>query len=411
MTGGRRAHLAPPGADEDFPMLARLAVRVIAGMLVAGLAVPGAVLAQAPPGPPAVGVVQVMKTSITESSEYVGRIQAIDRVDLTARVTAFLEERLFVEGTEVAKGDLLYRLERWPFEADLQQKTGVVAQMNALLQNANITLDRAKSLLNTPAGLRSGFDDAQAQSRSYAAQLVQAAANQRASQINLDYTEIRAPISGKIGRTNVTQGNVVTPSSGVLATIVSQDPMYVLFPVSVRAVLDLQDRYRDRGGLEAVVVKLRLPTGRLYGPEGKIDFVDPIVAQSTDTLTMRARMPNPPVTPPEPGKPVNRALTDGEFVTAIIEGVEPVQALAIPRSCVLSDQQGSYVYVVGDKNIAEQRRITLGQSSPETAVVLNGLKEGETVVVDGIQRVRPGQPVNPGPASPGPGVTPAAAKG
>ena len=350
--------------------------------------------------PPAVGVVAVRKQAITESSEFVGRVQAIDRVDLTARVTAFIEERLFTEGMEVKQGDLLYRLERAPFEAAVQQQSAAVANINALLQNATTTLGRAQALLNTPAGQRSTYDDARFQQMSQAAQLAAAQAQLKVAQINLDYTEIRAPVSGKIGQTRFTPGNVVSPSSGPLDTIVSQDPMYVEFPIAARSQLELEKRYADRGGLSAVEVKLRLADGSTYGPVGKIGFVAPTIAQNTDTITLRATIPNPPRKPPVPGQRVDRPLIDGMFVTVLVEGIEPIQALAIPRSAILSDQQGSYVYVINDKNVAEQRRVTLGQSTPAVAVIATGLTEGEKVVVDGIQRVRPGQPVTPGPANP-----------
>jgi membrane fusion protein (multidrug efflux system) len=365
-------------------------------------------------GPPAVTVVPVQKRAVTETSEFVGRVQSIDRVDLVARVTAFVQERLFTEGTEVQKGELLYRLERGPFEADLAAKQAAVAQTQALLRNATIVLNRAQSLLGTPAGQRSSVDDAQAQQASQAAQMLSAQAQLRASQINLDYTEIHAPISGKIGRTALTIGNVVTPNSGALSSIYSQDPMYVVFPVSLRAVLDLRKRYADKGGFSAVAVKLRLADGSFYGQPGTLDYVDPSVATNTDTLTLRARIPNPVQPNTKADDPGKRDLVDGEFVTVSLEGVQTVEALGIPRTSVLSDQQGSYVYVVGPDNKAEQRRVVLGQSTPETAIILTGLKEGETIISDGLQRVRAGAPVNPTPAGakpPGPGgsaPTPAA---
>ncbi len=359
-------------------------------------------------GPPAVGTATVRRQPVTESSAFVGRVQAIDKVDLISRVTAFLDEIHFTEGAEVKQGDLLYVLERGPFEADVTAKQAAIAQTQALLRNATITLGRAQALLHTPAGQRSAVDDAQAQQASYAAQVLSGQAQLRASLINLAYTEIRAPVGGKITRTNVTVGNVVSPSSGPLATIYSQDPMYVLFPVSVRAALDLRNRYTARGGLAAAAVKLRLPDGSIYGQTGRIDYVEPTVAASTDTVIFRARVPNPPRPDGKPGEPANRDLIDGEFVTAMVEGVAPELALGIPREAVLTDQQGSYVYVVGPGNHAEQRRIQLGQSTPATAVVLGGLAEGEAVIVDGLQRVRPGIAVNPAPAVAGP---PGAASG
>jgi membrane fusion protein (multidrug efflux system) len=386
--------------------------RIFAGLFLfaAAMGQAGPALAQGGPGaPPAVGVAIVRQRPMVESSEFVGRIQALERVDLVARVTAFIEQRRFVEGTEVAKGDLLYQLERAPFEADLAAKQAAAAQTEALLKNANIQLGRAKSLMNSPAGLVSALTDAESQRASYAAQLEANQAAIRSSQINLDYAEIRAPIAGRIGRSALSVGNVVTPTSGPLATIVSQDPMYVLFPVSVRAALDLRNRYASKGGFAAVQVKLRLPDGSAYGQAGKLDYVDPSVATNTDTVTLRARIPNPLRAGAGRDEPGNRELLDGEFVTVLLEGVQPVSALAIPRAAVLSDQQGSYVYVVGEGNKVEQRRVELGQSTPALALVVDGLKEGERVVADGIQRVRPGAVVNPTPIAGEPGAAPSPA--
>jgi membrane fusion protein (multidrug efflux system) len=382
---------APRGQHRTFCLPRRGAGWLLAAVLVLALAAP-ARAQMGPGGPPVVGVVKVHQQPVTERSEYVGRVQATDHVDIVARVTAFIEQRAFTEGTEVRQGDLLYRLERGPFEADLAAKAAAVAQQAALLRNATITLNRAQTLLHTPAGQQSTVDDALAQQASIAAQLQSAQAQLRASQINLDYTEIRSPIAGKVGRTTLTVGNVVSPGSGPLVSIVSQDPMYVLFPVSVRAALDLRDHYAERGGLGALPVRIRLPQGTFYGQTGRVDYFDPSVSTGTDTLMLRARMPNPM-------RGANRELVDGEFVSVSVEGAEPVMALGIPRAAVLTDQQGSYVYVVGADNKVAQRRIQLGQSTPEVAVVLDGLVEGETVVADGLQRVRPGMPVNPAPAA------------
>ena len=362
--------------------------------------------AQPAPGPPAVGVVRAERQQITQTDEFIGRIQSIGRVALVARVTAFLEKRLFVEGAEVKKDDLLYDLEQPPFQAQVDFNKANVAQLQAQHRNAELTLERAQYLLKTVAGQQSNVDSALAQERSLAAQIAGAQAQLQTAQINLGYTEIRAPIDGKISATEVTEGNVVSPTSGTLANLVSQDPMYVLFPVSVRAGLDLRNRYQTRGGFSAVVLKLRLPDGRIYGQEGKLDYVSPTVATNTDTITVRGVFPNPLFPGVQANAPAPRELFDGEFVTVLQEGVQPITVLAVPRAAVLSDQQGDYVYVVDAENKAQQRRIQLGQSTPSTAVVSNGLEEGDLVISEGLQRVRPGQVVSPGPASPPPEVTP-----
>ncbi|WOJ88790.1 efflux RND transporter periplasmic adaptor subunit [Methylocapsa polymorpha] len=371
--------------------------------LLIGLSFSEAAFAQgAPAGPPAVGVVRVERKPITESNEFIGRVQAIDRVDIVARVTAFLEEVDFKDGAEVKKGAVLYRLERGPFEADLAAKEAVADQMDAQLVNASITLDRAQKLLRTQAGAQATVDSSLAAQRSYEAQLLGAKASAKQSKINLDYTIISSPIDGKIGRTAVTPGNVVSPSSGVLVTVVGQDPMYVLFPVSVRTFIALRERYAEIGGFfDAVAVRIRLPDGRIYGQLGKVDFIDNTVQTSTDTIMLRATIPNPPLpTKASDGATSSRELADTEFVSVSLEGVKPVEILAVPRAAILSDQQSDYVYVVDKDGKAQRRNVKLGQSTPTTASLGSGVTEGELVIVEGLQRVRPGQPVAAGPATP-----------
>lgn len=374
-------------------------VLLTVGVIVSGT--PATIRAQPAQGaPPAVGVVEATRRPITETSEFLGRIQAVDRVNVVARVTAFLEKRLFKEGDEVKAGDRLYQLERGPFVADLASKKAVVAQWQATRENAVLTTNRARTLLSGPAGQQSTYDAALANQHSLEAQVQSAQAQVQSSQINLDYTDIRSPIAGKIGRTAVTEGNVVSPETGVLTTIVSQHPMYVTFPIPVRTVLELRDRYAAQGVFNAVAIKIRLPDGRLYDQTGQLNFADNTVQQSTDTITVRGVIPNPPLHDPATTGTPSRELTDGEFVTVMLEGVQPVEVLAVPRSAVLSDQQGDYVFTVGADNKAIQRRIQLGQSTPALASVISGLAPGDRVIVEGLQRVRPGQPVSPGPASP-----------
>ncbi len=355
--------------------------------------------------PPAVAVVAAVRKPVTQSSEYVGRIQAIERVNLTARVAAFLDARLFTEGTEVKKDQPLYRLEQGPFEADVKAKQATIAQLKAQLVNAQIVLGRAKALLNTPAGQQSTVDTATANASALEAQVLGAEAQLQQSQINLGYTDIRAPIDGKIGRTSVTVGNYVNPGSGVLATIVSQDPMHVVFGVSSRSAIALRRRSREK----PILVRIRLADGQMYGQTGTLNFFDNTVAGNTDTITLRGDVRNPLTDAKTDG--AARELVDGEFVTVILEAAEPIEAVTIPRAAVLTDQQGDYVYVVDGENKVQQRRVQLGPATPGIAAVMSGLNEGEHVVVEGIQRIRPGQLVSPGsagsaegtPGSPAPG--------
>jgi membrane fusion protein (multidrug efflux system) len=347
-------------------------------------------------------VVAAERRAITQTSEFVGRIEAVDRVELRARVTGFLQERAFREGDDVRAGTVLFRLERAPFEAEVARQEANVAAAEAELANAAVQLARARQLLATNAGTQARVDDATAQQRAAQAQVLAAQASLRTARINLDYTVITAPVDGRVGRAAITPGNVVGPDRGVLATLISQDPMHVTFAVSVRVATELRNRYESQGGTAGVVVRLRLPDGSTYDQAGRLEFVGTQVDRNTDTILLRATIPNPVRPQRMAGDVGDRELVDGMFVSVILEGIEPVQATVIPRQAVLQDQQGAYVFVVDAQGRAQQRRIRLGQSTPQQAAIEDGLQPGENVIVEGIQRVRPGQPVQAGPVSAAP---------
>jgi len=341
----------------------------------------------------------VERRPMTDSYEFNGRIQAINSVNIVARVTAWLDKQLFVAGTDVKKGDLLYTLERPPFQAAVDRQKAAVAQAEAQLANANIELRRAHQLVEKSAGTQQRLDNAEASQRVAAAQLKAAQAQLETAQIDLDYTDIYSPIDGRIGRTSVTNGNLVSSSSGTLTTVVSQDPMYVVFPIPTRRAIELREAYSRQGGFDAVKIRLRLPDGRIYGQTGKVDFINNAVAQDTDTFLVRGVIPNPILEAATAGGVKLRELVADEFVTVLLESVQPNPVVAVPRAAILADQQGDYVYVVDDQNIARQRRVRLGQLTPETAGIADGLKEGEQVIVEGVQRARPNAPVTPAPVS------------
>jgi membrane fusion protein (multidrug efflux system) len=294
-------------------------------------------------------------------------------------------------------GDVLYRLEQSPFEADVEARQGAIDQTQAQLVNADIMLQRAQTLLNSPAGQQSTVDSAKANQGNLQGQLLAAQANLKISQINLGYTTITAPIDGKIGQTAITIGNVVSPTSGTLTTVVAQDPMYVIFPISVRTVLELRARYAGKGA-NPVQIRIILPDGRTYGQVGKVDFIDNTVASTTDTIILRGTIPNP-LLPNQSASSSARELVDGKFIQVLLEGVQPVEVLSVPRSAIMTDQQGDSVYVVGSDNRAVKTPVKLGQSTTTMAGVIAGLTEGKSVIVEGIQKVRAGQLVAPAPAA------------
>jgi membrane fusion protein, multidrug efflux system len=205
------------------------------------------------------------------------------------------------------------------------------------------------------------------------------------AKINFAFTEIKAPIDGRIGLANVSVGNFVNQTSGTLATIVSQDPIYVLFPASMQQVLDYRQRMAktpDAGG--RVVVRVTLPNGQEYPHTGSVNFLDIQANQGADTLAVRAEFSNP-----------DGWLVSGQVVNVTVEAGEPRQALVIPQAALQIDQSGSYVLVVGREDKVEQRRVKLGAVEGVDIAVEQGLEPGERVIVQGIQKVRPGQVVTP----------------
>lgn len=339
--------------------------------------------AAAPPPAPAVGVRPAAMKGVSQSFEFVGRIKATDKVEVRARVEGFLDKVLFREGQDVKEGDLLYQIEKVQFQAALDQAKANLTVAQAALTNAKLEYDRSLDLVKKNFTPQSTVDANKAALDTASGRVMQAQAALTQAQVNLDYTDIRAPIAGRIGRTAYTVGNLVNPASGILATIVSQDPIYVLFPVSVRDLDTIREaRRKDGGSMAKIDIRVRLPNGHEYAHAGVWNLTDPQVDPQTDTLIMRATIPNP-----------ERTLTDGQFVTAIIRERQEAPRLVVPQAALQVDQSGYYVLVVNDQHKVEQRRVQTGPSLGTDVVISSGIKEGDKVIVDGIQKVRPGQVV------------------
>jgi membrane fusion protein (multidrug efflux system) len=367
---------------EGFGRLLRSLWLVAWGGLLAGCGEQQEQASAAAAPPPAVSVVEVAPQDVTPSAQFVGRVVATDTVDLRARVVGFLEQRLFTEGQDVKEGDRLFVIEQPPFQAQVAQASADVARTEASLAEANATLERVQQAVKSGAVSKQEVDQATAKAQEAQAQLLIAKAQLEIAQLNLSYTEIDAPISGRIGLANFTVGNLVGPDSGVLATIVSQDPIYATFPISTRIVLEIRKHFVETGQQPEVVVRAQLPDGTLYGHPGKVDFVDIRVDQTTDTITVRAEFPNP-----------EQLLVDGQFVNVTVEREKPELRLVIPQSALQVSQAGSYVLVVNAEDQVEQRRIQTGQAFAGDLVVQSGLEAGDRVIVEGIQKARPGEKV------------------
>jgi membrane fusion protein, multidrug efflux system len=366
------------------PSLAVAAVVIVAGLgwfFLRGAEKPAApAAAQAVP---AVGVRAAGMKGVSQSFEFVGRIKAVDKVDVRARIEGFLDKVLFREGDDVKKGDLLYQIEKVQFRASLDQAKANLTVAEAESTNAKAQYERQLDLSKRQFSPQSVVDTNKAAMDIAEGKIQQLKAAITQAETNLGYTDIRSPIDGRIGRTAYTAGNLVNPASGVLATIVSQDPIYVLFPVSVRDLETIREaRRKEGGGLAKIDIRLRLSNGQDYPQTGTWNFTDPQVDQQTDTLIMRATIPNP-----------DRLLTDGQFATAIIRERREAPRLVIPQSALQVDQSGYYALVVDAQHKVEQRRIATGPNLDTDVVVTSGLSEGDKVIVDGIQKVRPGQVV------------------
>ncbi len=336
-----------------------------------------------PPPAPSVGVSVIAHKAVNQSFEFVGHVKAVNKVDVRARVEGFLEKVLFVEGQEVKAGDLLYQIEKVQFQAAVDQAKANVAAAEAESTNARLQLARQVELNKRQYSPQSVVDQDKAAQDTAAAKILQAKAALTQAEVNLDYTDIRSPIAGRIGRTAYTVGNLVNPASGVLATIVSQDPIYVLFPVSVRDLETIREaRRREGGSMAKIDIGVRLPNGQDYAHPGVWNFTDPQVDQQTDTLIMRATIPNPEGT-----------LSDGEFVTAVIRERQSEPRLVMPQAGLQVDQTGFYALVVDAQHKVVQRRVKTGPNLDTDVVVVSGLNAGDKVIVDGIQKVRPGQVV------------------
>jgi membrane fusion protein, multidrug efflux system len=375
----RRDVTAAPGERLDM----RFAL-----LLVPALCVVLPASAQQPPSTVPVGVVRAELKSISSTADFVGRVESINRVQIVARVTGFLEEVKFKEGDVVKEGAPLYLIEQGLFKAAVESAQGALERSKAAKTLTEIQLSRAQELLNRQAGTAVTRDQALASDQQAAGQILTDQANLDTAKINLGYTEINTPITGKVGRTNITKGNVVGPDTGSLTLVVSQDPMYVTFPVSQTQVL--QARQQGQTHIDDIKVMLKFSDGSTYDQVGHINFVDVTVDRGTDAVTVRATIANP-----------KGLLIDNQLVRVLLESGTPVEKLVIPQASLIADQQGSYVFVVDDGKAAV-RRIKVGEESGTGVVIESGLSAGDLVIVEGLQNLRPGTPVR---ATPMPAIT------
>ena len=361
--------------------------RVIVLMFIVFLtaALPGGVAAGPPGqggGPPLVTVMAVTEQDVNPPAQYVGHVEAIQAVDLRARVEGFREQVRFKEGSDVHSGDLLYVIERAPYQARVDANKAIVAQAEASLSKTGQRLSRLRAARaeSVPA---TDMDNAVAEELSARARLAEAKANLTTAQINLGYIHVRAPIRGRIGRTAYTKGNLVNPASGPLARIVQLDPIRVVYSISENDLAIIKMSIRDSAGSRKrpmLAPRIKLAGGQIFKTGGRIDFVDNTVDPGTGTVAVRALFDNPGGT-----------LLPGQYVTVMVARSKPKLMSVVSQSAVLEDHDGRYVLVVDDRNRVNIRRIRTGPVIGVNWAVASGLAAGEMVIIEGIQKVQPGQ--------------------
>ncbi len=337
--------------------------------------------------PPSVIAVPAKSEPINEQAAFVGRVVAVNRVELRARVPGFLKERRFTEGQQAQADEVLFLIEPDQYQAIVEQRKADVAKAVAEEQNAIAQLKRGEELLKSKNISAAEVDKLRAAQSVAKASIEQAKAALAAAELDLGYTQIKAPVAGRVGLAKYTVGNLVGPESGPLATLVSADPIYVQFPLTQREVLEARRDIKAKGGdPKSVVVSARLPDGSLYDHTGHINFIDVTTDQGTDSVTLRAELANP-----------EGILVDGQFVGVVAQAGEHESAIVIPQSAMQVDQQGVFVLIVDAEGKAQIRRIQTGAQQGAKVAVTEGLAEGDLVITQGVQKVRPGQPVTASP--------------
>jgi membrane fusion protein (multidrug efflux system) len=342
--------------------------------------------------PPEVAVIDVAPRSVTVYNEYVAQTQAPDTIEIRSQVTGLLERQAFNDGARVKKGDLLYVIDRRPFEAQRAQATASLAQAEANLLNAHQNLARNARLIAQKAVSQQDYDTAVAQERSSAALVEAQKALLRTTELNVEFATIRAPRDGFMSSSQVKPGALITAQQTLLTTLYSSDPMWVYFSVGESRLLELQRQLRRPPGEQpdpALAFRIRLADGTDYALPGKLDFVDATLDQKSGTLQVRVAVPNP-----------DRILRPGLFVRVIVPAFEDRNAIRIPQQAVQELQGLKSVYVVGTDDKAEARQIVASHRIENDWVVRSGLKSGDRVVVEGIGKVKPGAPVKPVAAGP-----------
>ncbi|MGM0611069.1 MAG: efflux RND transporter periplasmic adaptor subunit [Thermodesulfobacteriota bacterium] len=328
--------------------------------------------------PPLVGIETIDRQNANKPKKHIGHVEAIESVNLLARVEGYLEKFNFQEGSYVQAGQLLYVIEQPPYKARVNSAQAKITQAQAELFKAETRLRRLRAA-SRESVRQTDIDDAVAAKNFAEGKLREAEANLDTAKIDLDYTTIEAPIDGRVGKSFYKKGDLVGPSAGPLAEIVRMDPVRVVFSVSESQISTIQNAFSNNGRLD---VRIKTPGGSSFR-EGKIEFVDNKVDSKLGTISVWARVDNPK------GK-----LIPGEYVNVFLQSSKENMQPAVSQVAVQRDKDGAFVYVLGEDNKVQQRRIQTGKAIGDKYIIESGLSKGEKVVVQGIQKISPGMNVN-----------------
>jgi len=332
---------------------------------------------------PSVIVAPVNSKPVSDYAEFVGQTTSFQKVELQARVKGLLAKRLFEEGSSVKKGQLLFEIDPAEFIAARDAALAQKERADATLLEAERNFSRYSVLVERQASSEAKLDEARAKRDQAKADLAAAKADLVRADLNLGYTKIASEINGTIGASSVDPGNIIGPESGVIATVINLDPIYVTFPVSEKIYINYR-KAKEKGQSVSFTPKIRMANDDVYEHPGKVDFVNNEVDPTTGTITVRVTFPNP-----------NELLLPGQFVNVSLVSDNPENQLIVQQSAVQQNQSGPFVLVVNQDNKVEYRPIKTGQRVGTVVVVTEGLTKGELIVVEGLQKVRPGVEVDP----------------
>lgn len=338
---------------------------------------------------PVVGAVRVEPQNVPLSFEFSARAQGSKETEVRARVGGILLKRNYVEGSAVKEGDVLFEIDPDQYQVALDRAVANMAQVEANLKNAETDWQRKDKLAKDRIVSEKALDEARAALDSYKAAYLQAKAEVNAAQLNLDYTKVTAPISGITSMETQSEGSLIT-ANGELTTITQLDPIYVIFSASENEILSLTNMV-DRGLIKnpynksEIFARVQFSDGTTYNQDGKINFINPSIDETTGTIKLRAVFPNS-----------EQRLRPGQFLRLVMEGLTRINALLVPQEAVMQSGAGSYVYRVNDEGKVESVQIRTGLIAPDGSWIIDeGLNPGDVIVTGGLMKIRPGMAVQP----------------